>query len=255
LPVAEEQSGEKDEEDGPGDDGDEGTVEETGQKGEQVGGDEAVSSKGKGKAIEEEEETGEEDEEIGWATTEVHPLDTACNQAILTICRVDMLQPPAPIVFGTWNDRALNEKQAKLLANEITNTMFRPFATSNLLPLILPRDALDATCISLNPNAEAAPMLQLTQAAMDSGTKLLFAGGRHRQRATAILRGKSTEMIQKLKDDISDLKKLEKGDGEVGKRREGYQDKLRGLERMLTEELALAQKIGIWGVVVYDAGK
>jgi hypothetical protein len=62
-------------------------------------------------------------------------------------------------------------------------------------------------------------------------------------------------MIQKLKDDISDLKKLEKGDGDVGKRREGYQEKLRGYEKMLAEEIALEKQIGVWGVIVYDAGE
>jgi hypothetical protein len=218
-------------------------------------GEDQTAEGGGKEPIEEEDQTDEEEETVGWATMEVHPMDTVCNQAILTICKIDMIAPPAPIVFGTWNDRALNEKQAKLLATEITNTMFRPFATANLLPLILRRDAIEASCISLNPNAEAALMLELTEDAIASGTQLLFAGGRHRQRATQILQGKSRDMIQKLKDDVSDLKKLEKGDGEEGKRREGYQEKLRGLERMLAEEMALEKRIGVWGVVVYDAGE
>jgi hypothetical protein len=154
------------------------------------------------------------------------------------------------MVFGTWNHRELKEKEAKKLAKEMTITKFSPFASSNLLPLIISGDSLDPSCRQIHPSAEAAPMLELTEAAKEDGTKLLFAGGRHRQRATEILHENSKEMVGMLEERITEMKEaLKKG------LREGTVEKIENLERMLNEEREFKERVGIWGVIAYDAGE
>ena len=197
---------------------------------------------------EEEEEEEEEvaEEEGGGTTMEINDVDTMCNQAVVSICRIDLFDPPAKIQFGRWNKRPLVEKEAKKLATSISMSKFRPFATGNLLPLIIPRTALHPSCIQLSHDVEAAPMLELTEEAKASGALLNFAGGRHRQRATKILQDRMTERIGTMEEKQSKLMKGELKGGEA---------KIGMLEEMLEKERAIRDKIGIWGVIVYDEGE
>ena len=39
-----------------------------------------------------------------------------CNNTIFGYCRVNLFEPPAPLVFGTFNKRLLVEAQAKKFA-------------------------------------------------------------------------------------------------------------------------------------------
>jgi hypothetical protein len=222
---------------------------------EWVAKDKAPSGKGKKRALEDIEGEDDEDddgqEEIEeaegtGATTAIDPLDTICNQAIIANCKINVLDPPAEMIFGTWNHRPLDEAQALNLAKDIIDTAFSPFAPGNLLPLIISRDALVGSCLKVDPNIEGAPMLELTEAAKEAGTKLLFAGGRHRKRATEILHDKSMTRIAKLEKEISKQSESSNKLAEVTKR---------NLERMLKEENELKAKLGIWGVIVYDKGE
>jgi hypothetical protein len=187
-------------------------------------------------------------------TAEVNPLDAYCNGAIFSYCRIDILQPPAPLKFGTWNDRPLLEKQAKMFATQISNTSFRPFAHGNLLPLVIEREYVDEACIQMNPNAAEAPFLKLTAAALsDKKMELKFAGGRHRRRATELLRDQSKARIVKLREGIADLRGKMKEAEEKGKRRDKFEEKIKVMEHTLVEEKQLEETISFWGVILYDA--
>jgi hypothetical protein len=217
----------------------------------------ADKGKGKEKAMmevdegeNEKEEDGDEDEEemeMGGTTTTINRMDTICNEAIITICRIDIQNPPAPIDFGEWNKRSLDEKEAKKLASEMIKSRFGPFAYGNMLPLIIKREKLDPSCIKKTLDAEAAPLLRLTEEALEEGITLQLAGGRHRLRATEILRERSLKMIGALENKIAALKEAEK----KGKK-EGV---IGHLERMHAEERALYCRLGVWGVIVYDEGE
>jgi hypothetical protein len=206
-------------------------------------------------------EVGDEDDDEGvveglGVTAEVNPLDAYCNTAIFSYCRIDILQPPAPLKFGTWNDRPLLEKQAKTFATQISNTSFRPFAHGNLLPLVIGREYVDSSCVEMNPNAAEAPFLKLTSVAVrDKKFELQFAGGRHRRRATELLREQSKARITKLRDGIAEARTKIKEGEEKNKRVDKWEEKVRALERSLGEEKNLEETISIWGVILYDAGK
>jgi hypothetical protein len=122
-----------------------------------------------------------EDEEnvvVGAVTMEVNPLDTYCNEVIFGYCQLDILKPPAALKFETWNNRPLQEKQAKLFVMQIGNTSFCPFVQGNLLPLIINKWHVNPECIQMNLSLEIAPFLKLSAEAMgDPDFKLRLAGG------------------------------------------------------------------------------
>jgi hypothetical protein len=193
-----------------------------------------------------ESDEGNMEEEEALPTTEVNQLDTVCNQSVIAICKMNIFDPPAEIVFGTWNQRELVEKEAMKLATEMTATKFSPFGMANLLPLVINKNALEASCMKTDANVEAAPMLELTEAAKAAGTKLLFAGGRHRKRATEILLQKSKTAIAEIEELISKTKETTK---------KGKEDKVANLEGMLEREKELKGVLGVWGIIVYDEGE
>jgi hypothetical protein len=224
------------------------------------------TDKGKGKAVEVEEEGAEGDdvaegaddeadedyiegkdadiEKLQGLTTERNPLDTLCNQAIIAICRINILKPPVPMVFGTWNQRPLRESEAKKLAKEMEFTKFSPFNQSNLLPLIISPMALQPSCVHKDLDAESAPLLELTEEVIAKGQKLQFAGGRHRLRATQLLHEKAQGKLSKLQDKLNKLRDAE-----------GKEDKVESVEQLLQKEQEAMEQLGLWGVLVYDEGE
>ena len=182
-------------------------------------------------------------------------MDSICNQAIITICRIDIRNPPAEIVFGKWNDRALNQLQAKQLALDIKKNDFRPFTSKNLLPLIVPRAALDPECIHPQLDASNAPFINLTPDAIRTGVQLTFAGGRHRHEASRIIQAEVKETIEALQDNIEELERKigvaeekKKSTAKMEKTLEAYNKELEGQEEW-------QKKAGIWGVIIYDEGE
>jgi hypothetical protein len=199
----------------------------------------------------EEESTKEEEEtEFVGVSSEINILDTLCNQSVIALCRINVFDPPAEIVFGKWNDRHLKESEAVRLLQSITETKFSPFAAANHLPLILPRYALDPMCMKTNPNVEEAAFLSLTDDARKKRVKLTFAGGRHRQWVSYLLRERCDKEIEKLTKLIADLKKKAMNKGKAPS-----VEKIQRWEKMVNEEKVLRERVGIWGVTVYDWGE
>ncbi|KIL66948.1 hypothetical protein M378DRAFT_9652 [Amanita muscaria Koide BX008] len=185
-------------------------------------------------------------------TAERHPLDTFCNQAIITICRVNILNPPVPIVWGIWNPRPISEEHVLKLLNQMSKNRIRPFANNNLLPIVIKPSAIDPSCIYKEPNAEAAPVLKLTEEAVNSGIKLMFAGGHHRKEATLRIQEKSQEAINDIARQIDEMKQ-EKKAAEEGSRPTGaLNTKIGKMEKRLQREQRVHDTIGIWGVILYD---
>ena len=201
--------------------------------------------------VEEIEEDGRPDASLSkGATASINKLDTVCNKAIIAMCRLNVIEPPAPLKFGTWNERQLREKQAEKLAKQIIIDKFSPFSPANRLPLVIPRDKLDPSCISIDLNTETAPFLKLTETAIRTGTALTFAGGRHRVKASEILWQTSNEKTEALEAQIKKTKhSLEKND------REELRNKLSEQETTLKDEIAFRDSICVWGITVYDEGE
>jgi hypothetical protein len=208
--------------------------------------------KGKGKKMAKARDS--ENDQGGGATVVMNSNDTLCNEAIIAVCRINVLEPPAPIHFGTWNDRPVNSNWAKGLASEMMHS-FRPFATASMLPLIANKDDLEESCKVMDLNAEAAPMLTLTRRALDSAIVLKFAGGRHRVHATHVVRDELQDKIVKWNGQIMATKGKLAGEGNTEEQVLRWKKKLEMLETVLAAEEGALARIGIWGVLVYDAGK
>ncbi|KIL55433.1 hypothetical protein M378DRAFT_182239 [Amanita muscaria Koide BX008] len=233
-----------------------------------------AKGKGKGKAKQQEEqdedEEGEDQEKEGkesgddeededdieegarTRTTERNKLDTICNQAILAICRLNVLHPPRPLRFGVWNSRPLDEVKTTDLLNAISKSELRPFATGNLLALIIEKEALDPTCMKKDPNAEEAPFLKLTQEAQNSDMELTFAGGRHRMEVTSRLEKKSAAAIARLQEQIEVQTHKKEVAVQKLKPTDTIEERITRLEEELKGEQEVRDTIGIWGVIVYD---
>ncbi|KAM6489100.1 hypothetical protein JOM56_015414 [Amanita muscaria] len=217
-------------------------VEDREKEGKEGGGDEAVD----------EDDEDEFEEGVRTTTTERNKLDTICNQAIIAICRLNILHPPRPLKFGHWNSRPSDEVKTTDLLNAISKSELRPFATGNLLALIIDKDALDPSCMKKDPNAEEAPFLKLTERAKNSEMELTFAGGRHRTEVTARLEQKSAAAIAKLQDQIEVQKHKKAGAEEKLKPTEPIEARITRLEEELKAEQEVRDTIGIWGIIVYD---
>ncbi|KAM6490950.1 hypothetical protein JOM56_013570 [Amanita muscaria] len=233
-----------------------------------------AKGKGKGKAKQQEEpdedEEGEDQENEGkesgddeededdfeegarTRTTERNKLDTICNQAILAICRLNVLHPPRPLRFGVWNSRPLDEVKTTDLLNAISKSELRPFATTNLLALIIEKEALDPSCMKKDPNAEEAPFLKLTQEAQNSDMELTFAGGRHRMEVTSRLEQKSAAAIARLQEQIEVQTHKKEVAVQKSKPTDTIEERITRLEEELKGEQEVRDSIGIWGVIVYD---
>lgn len=225
--------------------------------------EQAVGSKGKGKG--KARSTGKDDgrnegedegiDEYQAPTAEVNPLDSICGRALFTYARVNILDPPVDILFGEWNTRLPVDSKARDLAKSIIEQKFRPFASDSLLPLVIPKESIDARSIHRTPNIEDAPMLQLTEEARHSGMVLKFAGGRHRHMATKIIKSASEEKVKKYREEIEELRKKAEKAKEGSVAAENLGSKLRLREAQIEMEKELQGKIGIWGIALYEEGK
>lgn len=179
-------------------------------------------------------------------------IDYEVQSAIISINRLDILAPVLPLTFGTFNNRPLNERQATILHETMVNEEFAPFKFQNMIPLVLGRDAIDPKCLNATMHdLEAAPFLQLTPAGLAEGV-IIAAGGRHRHRAVQLEQARLKDRVDILKKRIEEVKESNP------KETDGMLERLKKLEKM-EEHLALAEKrldqVGIWGVIVFDAGE
>ena len=231
----------------------------TGTKGKETtkGKERAREETGKGARKGEEGEEGEEEGEtrgegIGASTT-LDPMDTLCNDAIFGYCRVNLFEPPARLVFGTFNKRPLVESRAKQFATTIGSTNVRPFARNNMLPLVISKDDVEAECFELKPNVEKAPYLKLRAGVVSGGEYgLKFAGGRHRYRAMELLRGKSKDIVTDLRDKIAEWRNALREMEVNGKQYVTLKGKIEETEEKLRVEKEVEQNLSVWGVVLYD---
>jgi hypothetical protein len=145
--------------------------------------------------------------------------------------------------------------KARELAKHMMEYKFQLFMSDSLLPLIIPKSAIEPGSIHPTANIEDAPMLQLTAAALERGILLELAGGRHHKHASEIIKKMSEERTKKYREEIEDLKtRLEKAK-EGSLMAENLAKKVRLWEAQIKMEIALQKTIGIWGVVLYDEGR
>lgn len=178
--------------------------------------------------------------------------DDDVQAAIISINRMDILAPVLPLTFGAFNNRPLNEKQATMLLDSMRREGFSPFKFQNMIPLVLERDAIDPKCLHATMHdLDSAPMLQLSAAGKAAGM-IIAAGGRHRLRAIEMEREHFLDRVEQLKTRIEQVEKAKPEETErVGDR----QEKVNKLKERLMEAEERLEKVGIWGVIVYDAGE
>ena len=121
--------------------------------------------------------------------------------------------------------------------------------------MVLDKLAIEPLSIYKTANIEDAPMLQLTEAALQSRMGLMFAGGCHHRHAAQIIKEALVEKAKKYQEEINELKKkLEKAKaGSVAAAT--ITKRVRMREVQITMENDIQNKNGIWGVAIYDRGE
>jgi hypothetical protein len=173
-----------------------------------------------------------------------------CVRCLISINRVDILEPPLPWRFGVYNNRARIDKVTGTLAKDMKARKLRPYLDATVLMLIISAEHVDPSC--LNPTQigiSDAPFLKLSAKGREELTHLVLAGGRHRHAAMMIIRDEHTSVIQKLEEEIKAI-------GVIGNKK-ALTSKKQGELQEATEKLKDTKEhlktLGHWGVYVYDS--
>lgn len=190
------------------------------------------------------DETDNEEEEDQLAALTLHdPYDAGIQAARFSINVIDIFNSPKPIELGMWNTRALKEREAVKLKNKMLENSIRSFSYENLFHCIVDRQYIDPRCINgtLSMAGHEAPPLKLTDEGRAKLKSLWFAGGRHRIRATELLKEERQGKLEKMKQALI--------------REQGKGEKVAVLEKEIEDETKSIARLGFWGIILYDSSK
>jgi hypothetical protein len=125
----------------------------------------------------------------------------------------------------------------------------RPFRQENLFHCVIARAHVDPTCInqSLTNPVQDAPLLKLNTDGIKHLANLSFTGGRHRIRALQLIKQERVNKLEKLERALKrDQEKMDDSSAPNS-----------DLAKKETQIARLKQSIsslGIWGVILYEAG-
>lgn len=124
----------------------------------------------------------------------------------------------------------------------------RPFRYENLFHCVIDRTCVDPESINSSSVApiQQAPYVKLNEKGLDKIDRFDFTGGRHRIRAIELIKDERQENVDRLQNALK--AEQEKTGNSSGKTIERMQHEI-------AHELKGIAALGIWGVVLYDAGK
>ena len=179
-------------------------------------------------------------------------MEKILASALFSVNVMNLFNPLKDIQFGKVNTRALVDAEAVNLQKAMTEQGMKPFSSENLIPIVIERRHVDATCIWTGVHAYDAPDLKLSEEGEQELTKMELAGGRHRLEAVRKIReAKKKVLASARKKSSAQRKKRVRKDAAMLKR-----DKR--LAEMEAEEEAMENEIeelGRWGFALYDKGE
>ena len=179
-------------------------------------------------------------------------MEKILASALFSVNVMNLFNPLKDIQFGKVNTRALVDAEAVNLQKAMTEQGMKPFSSENLIPIVIERRHVDATCIWTGVHAYDAPDLKLSEEGEQELTKMELAGRRHRLEAVRkIQEAKKKVLASARKKSSAQRKKRVRKDAAMLKR-----DKR--LAEMEAEEEATENEIeelGRWGFALYDKGE
>lgn len=115
-------------------------------------------------------------------------MEKILASALFSVNVMNLFNPLKDIQFGKVNTRALVDAEALNLQKAMTEQGMKPFSSENLIPIVIERRHVDATCIWTGVHAYDAPDLKLSEEGEQELTKMELAGGRHRLEAVRKIR-------------------------------------------------------------------
>lgn len=173
-------------------------------------------------------------------------MDALAQKATISYNNMSIHPSPKPLKFGTFNNRPINQSGLNSLMKQFTDGVFTPFRPECMIPIMIERGKIKATCISLNVSGAATKVQKLELD--ESVERIIVLGGHHRLVAVQTL----TESYKKNVDSINaKLTKLKKTDlfktGERADEAKALDGEIGVLEKRI-------KTLAVWGIVVYDSG-
>ena len=182
----------------------------------------------------------------------IDELDNEVEDAVISLNRLNLTNPPLPLKFGTWNDRPVVMPNVQKLCLIMKSQNFRPFRSSNRIPLVCKLSDLDPSCITPSiTQIHKAPFLKISESGRSRGV-LKAAGGNHRFHAVNQAINEAQKELEQLKESLVDEERRRVTTAEdIAKRDED----VASLKEEIKRKETFCKSIAIWGVVVYDEGK
>lgn len=174
------------------------------------------------------------------------------DKAVFAICKVDVLNPPIPIMHGQFNTREIDKRAVGALLTEFKKEAQRHMSAT-AIPVLAKRGDLVASCHYLHAAVSDAPWVELTEEGKGR-EHFLGVGGNHR---TAALRMWADELKVERDKLQSRLEKMEgkvkvKVKGKAAEKSVNTEIELKTSIAKIEQELS---EVGYWTVYFYDEGK
>jgi hypothetical protein len=182
----------------------------------------------------------------------ISQINLHVQKAIILINKINLLKPIQPLVFGTWNNWELKEKEAKVLLESMKQQGFQMFQFESMIPIIMKCTHLEDSCINKDMhNGDNMPYLLLIAEGSDK-MSIKAAGRQHPTHAVKLETDTLNMKIEKLEGQIvTDYEKNLKTD-EVHQNRD---KQVNNAKWQIANMKKQQDSINIWGVVVYDASE
>ncbi|KAF7782913.1 hypothetical protein Agabi119p4_2289 [Agaricus bisporus var. burnettii] len=180
-------------------------------------------------------------------------VERQAQDCILSYNTISISNPPANMVFGTYNPRPLQSSAVARLARAFSHDTFTPFAPQCIFPIVMYKEDLVDTCINTTPSFDGtAPMLQVALTVKD----LVMCGGHHRVNAVRKARDKLTATVTECTRIISNRSEARDEAGNNDNDNEDEEDDDEHLDHHtqlnLDRARARLDMLDIWGCVIYD---
>jgi hypothetical protein len=174
--------------------------------------------------------------------------------AQFSINKINLFNPPKPLVLGKLNPRELNKEQVKKLKQAFAEEGIKPFTMENMMPLMINRHYVDPGCIWMGMNGYDAPELKLSMEGIRDLEGLDVVGGRHRLEAITKVNDEINLQLDGVKKRVKVLREKSTknmNDEERKMRKEELTKLLKQTKELKNKKDENSQ----WGIILYDAGK
>ena len=169
-----------------------------------------------------------------------------CHTALLGYGKGDLLDIRP--IWRMWNKRALVPAEASKILDSFRKHGIRRYAPSNLIPLIVPREWVDAKHLKLNPATGANDLPDIVWTSQADKRRIYGASGQHRYEALRMHQEDLSKKLERTRKEAEALLARQKLKKDVG------DEEISEVQTRVQRLTALVSGDGMWGFAIYDYG-